>query len=69
MKIALCLEYPIDQRGGTEVLVSELVKGLGVRHEILLVSPDDAASLAKSPAAPFVKEHISFLPVWDSVSQ
>jgi glycosyltransferase involved in cell wall biosynthesis len=67
MKIALCLEYPVDQRGGTEVLVSELVKGLGGRHEILLVSPDDAASLAKSPVAPFVKEHISFAPVWNSI--
>jgi len=69
MKIALCLEYPIDQRGGTEVLVSELIKGLGDRHEILLVSPDDAASLAKSPVAPFVKEHISFAPVWNSTSR
>jgi glycosyltransferase involved in cell wall biosynthesis len=69
MKIALCLEYPIDQHGGTEVLVSELVKGLGVRHEILLVSPDDGASLAKSQTAPFVKEHISFLPVWNSISR
>lgn len=69
MKIALCLEYPIDQRGGTEVLVSELIKGLGGRHEILLVSPDDAASLAKSPVAPFVKEHISFAPVWNSISR
>src|SRR5271154_3317623 len=68
MKIALCLEYPIDQHGGTEVLVSELVKGLGRRHEILLVSPDDDASLAKSKAAPFVKEHIAFSPVWNSIS-
>jgi glycosyltransferase involved in cell wall biosynthesis len=69
MKIALCLEYPIDQRGGTEVLVSELIKGLGARHEILLVSPDNAASLAKSPVAPFVKEHISFAPAWNSISR
>jgi glycosyltransferase involved in cell wall biosynthesis len=69
MKIALCLEYPIDQRGGTEVLVSELVKGLGARHEILLVSPDNAASLAKSSVAPFLKEHISFSPVWNSISR
>ncbi|HSY74138.1 MAG TPA: glycosyltransferase family 4 protein [Dongiaceae bacterium] len=68
MKIALCLEYPLAQHGGVEVLVSELVRGLGARHQILLVSPDDAASLAKSPAAPFVKEHISFSPVWNSIS-
>lgn len=69
MKIALCLECPLAQHGGVEVLVSELVRGLGARHEILLVSPDDAASLAKSHAAPFVKEHISFLPVWNSTSR
>jgi glycosyltransferase involved in cell wall biosynthesis len=62
MKIALCLEYPIDQHGGTEVLVSELIKGLAGRHEILLVSHDDGAALAKSRIAPFVKEHISFSP-------
>ncbi|HTA95156.1 MAG TPA: glycosyltransferase family 4 protein, partial [Verrucomicrobiae bacterium] len=68
MKIALCLECPLTQHGGVEVLVSELVRGLGARHEILLVSPDDAASLAKSPASPFVKEHISISPVWDSIS-
>jgi glycosyltransferase involved in cell wall biosynthesis len=64
MRIALCLEYPIDQRGGTEVLVSELVKGFSREHQVILVSPDDAASLARSPIAPFVSEHISFRPDW-----
>ena len=42
MRIALCLEYPIDQLGGTEVLVSELILGLGAQHQVILVSPDDA---------------------------
>src|SRR5690349_8551842 len=59
MRIAFCLEYPIDQRGGTEVLVSELVKGLGQEHEIILISPDTEISVAKSPVASFVKQHIS----------
>jgi len=62
MRIALCLEYPIDQHGGTEVLVSELVRGLSKEHQVILVSPDDAASIARSPIAPFVTEHISFMP-------
>jgi len=62
MRIALCLEYPIDQLGGTEVLVSELILGLGAQHHVILVSPDDAASLARSRVAPFVKEQISFSP-------
>src|SRR5436190_7020297 len=52
MKLALCLEYPISQFGGTEVLVSELIRGLKNRHEIVLVSPDkpsapDISSLGK----------------------
>jgi len=69
MRIALCLEYPIDQHGGTEVLVSELVEGLGKRHEVLLVSPDDRESFARSKVAASVAEHISFSPVWNSVSR
>lgn len=68
MRIALCLEYPIDQLGGTEVLVSELIQGLVSRHQVILVSPDDAASLARSRVAPFVSEHISFSPTVASVA-
>src|ERR1043166_8512719 len=62
MKLALCLEYPIDQHGGTEVLVSELIRGLSKHHDILLVSSDDAASFARSKVSGFVKEHISWQP-------
>jgi glycosyltransferase involved in cell wall biosynthesis len=70
MRIALCLEYLIDQHGGTEVLVSELITGLAKRHQILLVSPDDAASLARSKVAASVTEHISipFAPDRPSIS-
>jgi len=58
MKIALCLEYPLAQLGGVEVLVTELVFGLAARHQVVLVSPDDAASLARSPVAPLLTGHI-----------
>ncbi len=68
MRIALCLEYPIDQHGGTEVLVSELIKGLSKNHQIILVSPDDVASFNRSPVAPFVTEHISFITEWKRIS-
>jgi glycosyltransferase involved in cell wall biosynthesis len=68
MRIALCLEYPIDQLGGVEVLVAELILGLGPRHQIILVSPDDAASLARSRVAPFVSQHIPFKPWPTSVA-
>ena len=66
MRIALCLEYPIDQRGGTEVLVSELIKGLAKQHQIILVSPDSKTTLAQSEISPLITEHISFTPVWKS---
>ena len=58
MKIALCLEYPIDQHGSTEVLVRELIRGLGVRHKILLVSPDAAPFSTRSPIAGLLSDHI-----------
>jgi glycosyltransferase involved in cell wall biosynthesis len=60
MKIGLCLEYPIGQHGGTEILVTELIRGLSARHRIVLVSADDATSLARSPIADSVHEHISW---------
>jgi glycosyltransferase involved in cell wall biosynthesis len=68
MRIALCLEAPIDQHGGTEVLVAELVKGLSRQHQIILASPDDEASIARSRVRPLLTEHITFVPDWKSAS-
>lgn len=68
MKIALCLEYPIDQTGGTEVLVRELIKGLSANHQIVLVSPDDTQALADSSVASFVSEHIQWKPTDEKVA-
>jgi len=48
MKIAHCLECPINQPGGTEVLVRELVLGLSAGHELVLVS-SDAAEILRDP--------------------
>ena len=58
MRVAQCLECPIQQHGGTEVLVCELIAGLAPRHEIVLVSGDGAESWRGSVVAPFVREHI-----------
>ena len=55
MRIAQCLEYPIQQHGGTEVLVRELVRGLAERHEIVLVSDDDGESLCRSSVGALVR--------------
>lgn len=58
MKVALCLEFPIEQHGGTEVLVRELIRGLASKHTVVLVSNDDDASLQPSSVREFVSEHI-----------
>ena len=61
MKIAFCLEYPIDAFGGTEVLVRELIKGFSGKHEIVLVSNDTVDAAKKSSIGPLISEHI----FWD----
>lgn len=61
MKLALCLEYPIEQPGGTEVLVRELIHGLAARHQIVLVSGDSEASLRASSVAGKIVAHFP----WD----
>jgi glycosyltransferase involved in cell wall biosynthesis len=62
MKIALCLEYPIDQFGGTEVLVGELIKGLATQNQIVLVSNESNESAKKSSVGHLICEHINWDP-------
>jgi glycosyltransferase involved in cell wall biosynthesis len=63
MKIALCLEYPIEVRGGVSVLVETLLREL-IRHghEVVLVSPDDPASLRQSELGSLIREHVRWEP-------
>jgi glycosyltransferase involved in cell wall biosynthesis len=56
--IAQCLECPIHDFGGVETLVIKLIEGLAADFQIVLVSNDPAGSLADSPLAPLIKEHI-----------
>lgn len=62
MKIAIGLEYPIGQFGGTEVLVQELVRGLADRHQITLVSNDTSEAIAASSWKPMLAGHIPWDP-------
>src|SRR5579863_6837586 len=62
MRIALCLEYPIEQFGGTEVLVRELIQGLAESHEIVLVSPDEEFGLKNSSLAGKIHRHFNWKP-------
>jgi len=56
-RIALCMEYPVAQAGGVEVLVIELLRGLASEFSVVLVSDDDDASLAASGLAPLLARH------------
>lgn len=63
MRIALCLEYPLDFQGGVSVLCRELARGLAARgHEVVLVSPDSAESLRASGAEKFLHQHLPWNP-------
>lgn len=62
MKIAIGLEYPIGQFGGTEVLVQELVRGLAGRHQLILVSNDTPEAIAASSWKPLLAGHIPWVP-------
>jgi len=55
MKIALCLECPLYQHGGVEVLVRELIRGLHQDFELYLVSDDEPETIGKSALGPFLK--------------
>ena len=58
--LALCLEYPLLDFGGTEVLVAELVRGLAAAFELTLVSAD--RTLAGTWPAEFVTHHLPWFP-------
>jgi len=63
MKIALCLQYPVDLRGGVSVLVETLLRELAARgHEIVLVSPDTGESLRGLEVGKQISQHIHFTP-------
>jgi glycosyltransferase involved in cell wall biosynthesis len=61
-RIALALEYPLMQQGGTEVLVQELIRSLSSSYEIVLVSGDIDAKALPQPISRFIQGQIS----WDS---
>jgi len=62
MKIALALEYPLMQQGGTEVLVRELLRGLSRHFEIVLVSGDRRQSDLPNELAGLACRHFA----WDA---
>lgn len=61
-RIALCMEYPLAQAGGVEVLVRALVRGLASEFRIVLVSDDDDDSVNAAGFAPLITEHFRWRP-------
>lgn len=64
IRIALALEYPLLQYGGTEALVRELVQGLAARFEIVLVSGDRDRAALGEPFASLIADHL----YWDKAA-
>jgi glycosyltransferase involved in cell wall biosynthesis len=63
MKVALCLEYPIDLQGGVSVLVRILAREFSRHgHEVVLVSPDSPETMARSETGKHVGVHLSHDP-------
>lgn len=62
MKIALCLEYPIDLRGGVSVIVETLaIELIRLGHKVTIVSPDTPEVFKESKLASST-EHIARTP-------
>ncbi len=69
MRLALCLECPLHQHGGVEILVRALVEGLHDLFELYLVSDDSWETLQASPHGPMLRGHFRWNPTDKSSSQ
>ncbi|MEI6819386.1 MAG: glycosyltransferase family 4 protein [Verrucomicrobiota bacterium] len=65
MRIALCLECPLHQHGGVEVLVRELIRGLHQKFELYLVSADLGDVIQASSFGPMLKGCLPYDPLAD----
>jgi glycosyltransferase involved in cell wall biosynthesis len=61
MRIALAMEYPLLQQGGTEVLVLELVRRLSAAHEIVLVTGDKNRADLPADVSKSIFAHIPWM--------
>ena len=62
MRLALCLEYPLHQHGGVEVLVCALIEELSKFHEIHLVSNDHESEIRSSAQGSLIRSHFQWMP-------
>ncbi len=69
MRLALCLECPLNQHGGVEVLVRALIEGLHEKFELFLVSEDSWETLKGSPHGSMIRGHFRWNPADKSSAQ
>jgi len=67
--LAHCLEYPIQDFGGVEVLVRNLLEGLSEKFRIVLVSNDPGGALDKTPINSLIESHVPWVPSLAGTSQ
>jgi glycosyltransferase involved in cell wall biosynthesis len=65
MKIALCMECPLYQHGGVEVLVRELIRGLNKDLDLYLISDDDSAEILQTDLGACLKGAFRYNPKAD----
>jgi glycosyltransferase involved in cell wall biosynthesis len=56
--MALALEYPLMQQGGTEVLVRELIRGVSSSWDIVLVSGDENTKAIPEELSKHITAHV-----------
>jgi glycosyltransferase involved in cell wall biosynthesis len=61
-KVALCLECPLAQHGGVEVLVRALIEGLARDFQVLVVSEDTEETIRQSSCASHIVGHFAWNP-------
>jgi glycosyltransferase involved in cell wall biosynthesis len=61
-RLALCMEYPIQQHGGTEVLVRELIHGFAPTYDVVLVSNDEPSILNAPEFHGKIQQHFRWKP-------
>src|SRR5580700_10412997 len=59
-RMALALEYPLMQQGGTEVLVQSLLRGFGREFEIVLVSGDKSRDDLPAEMSGLISAHLNW---------
>lgn len=60
MRIAYAIESPLRYSGGVSVLVATLIEACLAEHEVILISPDEEASLARHPLGEKLHKHIKW---------